>query len=301
MGSPQMDASKHVASGQPVYREPARVVAVSPLPGGHCRLRLCAPSIAAAVKPGQFVNVSPPLDSALLRRPFGVYRTFEQTDIELLFKLVGRGTLALAKVRVGDEIDIIGPLGNGFDLSGELPDTAVLVAGGFGIAPLHPLALALRDNVARMFLFVGTEEDLPLEISDSSMRLSFVDPEVTVALADFEALGAASRVATLRERPGFFRGLVTDLLEQFLHGSEAAASAKIYACGPWAMLKRTAAAAAEHGLPCDVLLEERMGCGIGACMSCAVRLKGEGGEAAYVRACVEGPVFDAAVIDWDAK
>jgi len=296
-----MDAAKHVASDRPVYRESAPAVEVLPLPGGHCRLKLRAPSIAAAVRPGQFVNVAPPLDSALLRRPLGVYRTFDETDIELLFKVVGRGTAALAGVRAGDEIDLIGPLGNGFDLSGKLPDTAVLVAGGFGIAPLHPLALALRDKVAHMFLFVGTEEELPLEISDSSMHLSFVDPKVTVALTDFEALGAKSRVATLRQRPGFFRGLVTDLLEKFLHGSEAAAGAKIYACGPWAMLKRTAAAAAEHDLPCDVLLEERMGCGIGACMSCAVRIKGDDGAPAYVRACVEGPVFDAAVIDWDAK
>ena len=125
-------------------------------------------------------------------------------------------------------------------------------------------------------------------------------PTVPLRL-NVEALGAVARVATLRKRPGFFHGLATDLLERFLHGPEPVGDARVFACGPWAMLKRTAVIAAEHGVPCDVLVEERMGCGIGACMSCAVRIRNENGEAEYVRACVEGPVFDAAVIDWDAK
>ena len=296
-----MDAPKHKASGRTVHRESAPVVEVTALLGGHCRLRLGAPSIAASVRPGQFVNVRPPLDIALLRRPLGVYRTAGDTDIELLFKVVGKGTAALARVRPGDELDVIGPLGNGFDLSGELPDTAVLVAGGFGIAPLFPLALALRGKVKRAYLFVGTEEDLPLETADSSMHLSFVDRDVNVTLTDFEELGAAARVASLRKRPGFFHGVVTELLEKLLHHPEPLGKAKVYACGPWAMLKKTAAAAAEHNVPCDVLLEERMGCGIGACMSCAVRLKDDNGQPGYARACLEGPVFDAATVDWDAK
>jgi len=296
-----MDITKHMASERPVHRERAAVLAVRPLPGGHCGLRLRAPAIATDVRPGQFVNVSPPLATAILRRPLGVYRTLDGADIELLFKVVGKGTRALAAVRPGDEIDVIGPLGNGFDLSGELPDTAVLVAGGFGIAPLHPLAQALHDRATHICLFVGTEEDLPLETSDSSVHLSFVDPDVSVTLTDFEKLGAAARVASLRQQPGLFDGLVTDLLEKFLHHPDTGGTLKVYACGPWAMLKKTAAIAAEHAVPCDVLLEERMGCGIGACMSCAVRVKADDGRAVYVRACVEGPVFDAKVVDWDAK
>jgi len=296
-----MTAPHYDASDQPIHRESAPVVDIAALSGGHCRVRVRAPAVAAAVKPGQFVNVSPPLDSAILRRPLGVYRTHDASDIELLFKIVGRGTVALAAMKPGDELDLIGPLGNGFDLSGDLPDVAVLVAGGFGLAPLYPLAAALREQGRQVYVFVGTEEDLPVTIADSSMHLSFVDREVTVTLPDFEEIGAAARVATTRGSEGFFDGLVTDLLEQFLHHPEFEGSAKIFACGPWAMLKKTAAAAAEHDLPCDVLLEERMGCGIGACMSCAVRIKGEDGEPVYVRACVEGPVFDAAVVDWEAK
>jgi len=296
-----MDMSKHEASGKPVHRESAPVVAVSPLPGGHCRLVLRAPAVARTARPGQFVNVAVPLDSAMLRRPLGVYRTHNQTDVELLFKVVGRGTAALAQAREGDTVDVIGPLGNGFDLSGEPPEVAVLVAGGFGIAPLYPLALALRHKAKGTYLFVGTEEELPLETADSRMHASFVDADVNLTLTDFEELGTVARVASLRERTGLFRGLVTDLLEQFLLHPETAGRAKIYACGPWAMMKKTAAIAAHHHLDCDVLLEERMGCGIGACMSCAVRVKGADGQPVYVRACVEGPVFDAAVVDWEAK
>jgi len=286
---------------QPVHRESAEVISVSALRGGHCRLRLRAPSVAASVKPGQFVNVSPPLDSALLRRPLGVYQTLDSTDIELLFKVVGRGTQAIAGVKPGAVLDLIGPLGNGFNLSGRLPETAVLVAGGFGIAPLHPLAMALRGKAKRTFLFVGTEEELPLDTADSSMHASFVDPDVKVTVTDFESLGVVARVSTVKKRPGYFHGVVTELLEVFLHCAEDYGRAKIYACGPWAMLARTAATAAEHNLPCDALLEERMGCGIGACMSCAVRIRDPQGQPVYVRTCVEGPVFDAAAVDWEAK
>ena len=100
---------------------------------------------------------------------------------------------------------------------------------------------------------------------------------------------------------GYLHGLVTNLLEKLLSQPEPLGRAKVYACGPWAMLRRTAAIAAEHRLDCDVLLEERMGCGIGACMSCAVRIKGKQGEPVYARVCVDGPVFDAAIVDWDAK
>ena len=310
-------SAQHKASGERVHREAAAVVESAALPGAHCRLRLRAPLIAASARPGQFVNVSPPLDAALLRRPLAVYRSHGGTDIELLFKVVGRGTAALAAVARGDVVDVIGPLGNGFELMGEPPETAVLVAGGFGVAPLYPLAAALRGKAKSIVLFVGTEEELPLETSDSSMHASFVDPSVRVTVTDFEALGVLARVASVRRRRGFFEGLVTDLLEEFLHrGASASAAAhvargstqlakvgsmKVYACGPWLMLAKTAAIAAEHGLACDVLLEERMGCGIGACMSCAVRVFGPDGEPVYARACVEGPVFDAATVDWKAK
>ena len=296
-----MITSKHKACDKPVNRESASVVGVSSLSGGHCRLRLRAPSIAASAAPGQFVNVSPPLDTAILRRPLGVYRTCDGTDIEILFKTVGKGTAAMADLCEGDSLDIIGPLGNGFDLSGKLPDVAILVGGGFGLVPLFPLAAALRDSGKDVYVFVGTEEDLPINVTDSSLRLSFIDSDVSATLTDFEDLGAAARVATSEYRDGYFHGLVTDLLETFLHHPGFTGAAKLYACGPWPMLKKTAAIANEHGLPCDVLLEERMGCGIGACMSCAVRIKGEDGEPVYVRACVEGPVFDATIVDWDAK
>ncbi|MFO7897777.1 MAG: dihydroorotate dehydrogenase electron transfer subunit [Planctomycetota bacterium] len=296
-----MDISRHEASGSPVHRAAAPVVAVTARAGGHCRLRLRAPAIAADARPGQFVNVAPPLATTLLRRPLGVHRAIDGRDIELLFKAVGKGTIALAAAREGDELDVIGPLGNGFDLEGDLPETAVLVAGGFGLAPLYPLAAALRGRADRIYLFVGTEEDLPLETSDSRVHLSFVDPDVKVTLPDFEALGARCRVATLGDRPGFYKGLVTELVEKLLAGSEPLGRTKLYGCGPWAMLKKTAAIAREHGLDCDVLVEERMGCGIGACMSCAVLVHGDDGRPVYVRACVEGPVFDARSVVWDAK
>ena len=296
-----MDLSTHQPAGGTVYRISAPVIANRSLPGGHRRIRLRAPAIAKTARPGQFVNISPPLATTLLRRPLGVHRTIDGQDIEILFQSVGKGTKALGAVDEGDEIDLIGPLGNGFDLAGEPPETAVLVAGGFGLAPLYPLAAALEGKVARTYLFAGTEEDLPMETSDSSVHLSFVDPDIKATVPEFEAVGAQCRLASLRGRPGFHKGLVTELVEKLLDGPEPLGRTKLYACGPWGMLKKTAAIAAEHELDCDVLLEERMGCGVGACMSCSVMVYGDDGRPVYARACVEGPVFDAASVVWDAK
>lgn len=260
-------------------------------------MTLRSPEIAAAVKPGQFVNISPPVDSLILRRPLGVYRKHGD-KITILFKVIGRGTGSMAKMQKGDELDIIGPLGNGFDLDAKQPETIILVAGGFGIVPLHSLAEELCKQKKTVYLFVGTEEGLPLEMSDSALEASFIDPKVKATINDFEELGVIARVASLTKKAGYFHGLVTDMLEKLLE-HQPLGPAKIYACGPWAMLRKTAAIADDRVIPCDALLEERMGCGIGACMSCAVRVKTNGGT--YARACVEGPVFDATIVDWEAK
>ena len=128
--------------------------------GEYRILRLAAPETGPLVKPGQFLHLLiPHLGDRILRRPFSIYKA-DAEGVSILYKPVGRGTDSMRPLQVGDTVDIIGPLGNGFDLSGKLPDVAILVGGGFGLVPLFPLAAALRERGKDVYVFVGTEEDL---------------------------------------------------------------------------------------------------------------------------------------------
>jgi dihydroorotate dehydrogenase electron transfer subunit len=262
-------------------------------PGGYVRLRFLAPEIARAARPGQFINILTCSDFIpYLRRPIGVEDVLEETgEVSALVKIVGPGTKNLAERAVGDRMDLIGPLGNGFDLGG-LRRTLYLVAGGAGIAPFLHLARVMhktRPDV-RVVLFYGgrTATDL-------------------VSLPDFGAL--VSRVVTSTEDGSLgFKGFVTVPLEEELSKADPADSS-LFACGPLGMMKAASDLAARSGIACSVSLETVMGCGIGSCLGCVVQVRdkkadyGPGvkgtGEFSYVRVCTEGPVFDAASLTWE--
>lgn len=297
------------------------------------RLRLHAPRIAREALPGQFVNVGcTPLEFAarsfegwdaflrhrresasrrktLLMRPFAVHRRWrrgpESGHIEILYNVVGQGTAALAEVGPGEALEVLGPLGRGFDLEWcRGLSTAAVVAGGVGVAPLFPLVEFLRGHGVRTLVIIGaaSEHDLPVETADSRVTLSFMAtrPEVTIAAGELERLGCEVGIVTLEGTKGYI-GLPTEMLDRFLHWSEGGARGRagVFACGPWAMMREVARHAAEHDVRCQVLLEERMGCGIGACMACACRISDGGGAVERKRICVEGPVFDATEVVWD--
>jgi len=303
------------------------VLEVAALEGDHYRLRFEAPEIAASARPGQFVNVrfpggiGPPRafdgtteaarffhehgragQPLLLARPFGVHQVGADGSVEVLFKAVGRGTGLLARVRPGAKLDVLGPVGNGFDLANP-PRTAVLVAGGTGIAPLYLLARRLREAGSELVVLVGTGYAVPMTISDSEQVVHFLDKDVTATIAEYVELGALVRIATIEPRPGCFTGTAVDLLRLYLEAAEPAALAEsaLFSCGPWAMQAAVAETAARYNIPCKVLLEERMGCGLGACMACVVKVKDATGRYTNKRVCVDGPVFDAADIGWKER
>ncbi|MEW5766804.1 MAG: dihydroorotate dehydrogenase electron transfer subunit [bacterium] len=255
---------------------------------GHFRMKLFAPGMARTGRPGQFVHVrcSNQLDP-LLRRPFSLHRIRDQ-HIEILYKVVGQGTKLLAAKKAGQKLDVLGPLGKGFWIDSLKEGISVLVGGGIGAAPLLALAEELKKLGQEILILIGaaTKEGL-------------------LALQEFSQLGSLE-VATLDGRQGY-AGLVTDLLIKAVTDRQVA---QIYACGPKAMLKEVSRLAEAGGYPAQVSMEERMACGVGACLGCVVpvrRLGNQAGrehkasnknEAAYQRVCREGPVFDAREIVW---
>ena len=314
-----------------IHGETATVVETGRPAAGHVRMRLYAPQTASAGLPGQFVNVRcAPLEyatvghggwdafsehrrtdatRALLMRPFAIHRTWrsgpDAGHIEILFKIVGRGTARLAETKVGESIEILGPLGHGFDLDWcATLTTAAVVAGGVGVAPLYPLVQHLREHDVRTVVIVGamTEADLPLESADSRVTLSFMAtrPEVTLTAREFEGMGCSVGIVTMEGEKGYI-GLPTDMLDRFLHHTDGGArgEAGVFTCGPWGMMREVARHAREHALRCQVLLEERMGCGVGACMACSCRVRSADGAVVPKRVCIDGPVFDASEVIWD--
>lgn len=280
-------------AGAAAHRMRAEVLESQRLPAEHHRLLLRAPEIAARAQPGQFLHIwcHPPDDiasvpcAALLRRPYSISRLAPPDGIEILLRLRGAGGRLLASVQQKARLDIIGPLGRGFRVQHNLR-TAVIVAGGIGIAPVPFLIQTLAAGLLHVHLLVGAADDnsLPYRVQR--------DPERPASLPALEALGAD--VTFVSESADHL--LVSELLERRLSEFEADSSA-IFAIGPRAMLKRLAEIAAGR-LPLQVSLEERMACGLGACRSCVVPVRSDGGPA-YKTVCRDGPVFDAAEIDWE--
>ena len=257
-------------------------VEVSP---GYWRMRMTAPPLFAGSRPGQFlmIKVSGGADP-FLRRPFGIFDTGtfvteftdcgSQTYLEILYKVVGKGTAMLAALHSGDRLDILGPLGRGFE-PGKPAGEKILVGGGIGLAPLYFLA---REMVAssRVRLFAGgrSREDV-------------------LCITEFERLGVETYVATDDGTLGD-RGFVTQVLERHL---AMVRNATIFACGPMPMLQATAEVARRHNVPCQVSLEAYMACGMGACLGCVVKGKDHGvGHPDYRCVCKDGPVMDSRLV-----
>lgn len=244
-------------------------------------LTLSAPEIARDAKPGQFCMLSVGdrlcLDP-LLRRPLSIFDAGTGGEIGFLYRVAGRGTNLLSQKKKGDYVRVMGPLGRGFGL--DHGEHAILVGGGMGAAPLHFLAKRLKNGFS-VILGAKTRDELPF-------------------ITAFKTLTA--RLITTTEDGSLGRGgLVTAPLEEELTAvtGEKAASAGclIHACGPWPMMRAVHHIAAKFAMRCEVSLEAKMACGIGACLGCAVKKAGEG----CIHICKEGPVLDSTEIDWEAQ
>jgi dihydroorotate dehydrogenase electron transfer subunit len=250
-------------------------------------LVLDAPPIAATVQPGQFVMVRPSHGTdPLLRRPFSVFEVVRNPDgepvaISILNKRAGVGTGMLYEVEPGATIGCLGPLGQPF-IAVPPPAEAWMVAGGVGLAPFVTLAMRLQELGTPATLFYGAR---------TASELYYVDL--------FERLGVHTVLATEDGTTGM-KGRVTVPLNEALVASQQQAEIKLYVCGPTAMMRAVAKLAADRGRACDVSLEQVMGCCMGGFYSCVVLTREPGQRPHFVRSCIDGPVFDARRIVWDA-
>lgn len=269
---------KAQAAKDPTTKRPAlervRVLVNDRLAAGVGLMVLDAPATAAAVRPGQFIHLRISRDAEfILRRPFSVHRA-SGDRVEILYQVFGRGTRALSEAERGIEMDLVGPLGTGWSIPGGT-DHALVVAGGLGAAPMGMLVEALAAQGVATAVALGApnaERLLARDLFEEHAR------RVTVATDD----GSAG-----------VRGLVTTLVEGLIADDRPDV---LYACGPEVMQRVVAAQAAAAGVPCQVSLERLMACGVGACLSCVVST-----TSGLKRACVDGPVFDAGEVLWEAS
>jgi dihydroorotate dehydrogenase electron transfer subunit len=266
----------------------AEVLSSTRLTDDYCVVALRAPALASAIRPGQFVMLRAGAgDRPLLRRPYSVFERLRAPDgtivgFSLLNKRVGLGSELLYHAAPGSRISCLGPLGRPFSSP---PDgiEAWMVAGGTGLAPFATLAEDLARAGVVSTLFYGARTGFEVFCLDR-----------------FEPLGARIVLATEDGTRGD-HGRVTVPLARELAARPDSAPVMIYACGPELMLEAVADLAARHGRACEVATERQMGCGMGGCYSCVVRVRTAGGGTRYARSCVEGPVFTATDLVWDGR
>ena len=237
------------------------------MPGVHL-VWLESPQIASTAQPGQFAMVRCG-EETLLRRPLSIHQLADGIKLAFLFNVVGKGTHWLAQCQVGDNIDLLGPLGNGYSIHPE-SHKLLLLAGGIGIAPLCFLAQAALHQGCSVRLLLGASTANQLY----PRRLLPPKAELIIITED----GTAGK-----------KGMITDLLTDFVDWAD-----QIFACGPLSMYQTMVIQKLLKAKSAKVSLEVRMGCGRGVCYGCTVKTKG-----GLKQVCKDGPVFNLDDILWD--
>jgi dihydroorotate dehydrogenase electron transfer subunit len=282
-----------------LFVEDAVILSHERHPGNQYVLRVSAAHCALHARPGSFAHIQcgPTLP---LRRPLSIMRADPgQGWIEFLYKDVGSGTHALSCRKTGETINLIGPVGTPFRPDKSRP-RILMVGGGVGIPPMIFLADSLRtDSHWRPLVLMGSEVPFPFSARPSRILVPGMEDGTIAAMPLLDDWGVPSRLASLQGYPGCYQGYITGLARGWLKALTDGERAEVgvYACGPHPMLEATARLAREFDLPCQVSLEEFMACAVGGCAGCTVRITTPEGPA-MKRVCVDGPVFDASIIDW---
>jgi len=263
-----------------------KVLKNSQISTGHFLLSVKLPDAFQTPVPGQFVMVREKgrMDT-LLGRPFSIY-DIEQGKgaviVEILYKVVGKGTTFLSMLKKGDLLEVFGPYGRGFEISPKV-GKVVLVCGGIGVAPIAFLAsnykrLADISNV-EMICYYGAKST-----------------EYLIGLDEIKGYCSSVFISTDDGSTGY-QAFVTELFANDISSYDLE-DTRIYACGHRPMLKRLSELLSGKHLSCQVLIEERMACGVGACRGCAVKTNNMEKIGMYVRVCKDGPVFNIQDIAW---
>jgi dihydroorotate dehydrogenase electron transfer subunit len=249
--------------------------------GAYQSVTLVAPEIAEQAKPGQFVEVAMPEDRrSILRRPFFIHQASRRGGwagtVELVVDRVGPGTSWLADAKAHEFVDLIGPLGNGFGYAA--PTNCLLLAEGYGAAPLYFLAEELRGRGKRVDMIVAAESQDRLFKPIEGKRLA-------------HSISIVTRDGSVGER-----GDALDVLPALLERGRAEV---VYAAGSRDVVQRVSEHCRANRIPAQVALEELMACGLGMCQTCVVPVARSGGGYDNLRACVDGPVFSSGRVLWE--
>lgn len=238
---------------------------------GIYKFSVKAPEIANSAKAGQFLEIKvSDIGETFLRRPISIYNIEKEEGIvEFIFQVKGKGTEILSDKNVGDKIDIMGPLGFGSFKIADYKNVAI-IGGGIGTYPLYELAKELKGK------------------AKTTMYMGFRNKDLVTLEREFEEV-ADRLVLTTDDGSYKEKGYAINILKEDCKKEKPD---MIYACGPLPMLKAVREFVIEENIPCQISLEERMGCGIGACLGCAVKVI-SGQEPRYGHVCKEGPVFEA--------
>ncbi|HEX4647388.1 MAG TPA: hypothetical protein VH111_01055, partial [Steroidobacteraceae bacterium] len=274
-----------------IFLEQARVISQLAYDAEQFVLRLAAPRCAARAQPGSFVHLA--CDPAILmRRPLSIMRAHASAGwIEVLYKVVGPGLHALAAARPGEELSVLGPIGQPFVPHPERP-RQLLLGGGVGIPPMVFLAERLREADGEgmsTLVLMGSEVPFPFRARPSTLIVPGIPAGTIACMPLLEEWGIPSRLASRSDFPGCFPGVVTELADAWLAslGEAQLRQVEVFSCGPTAMLEASAKLARRYGVPCQVSLEEFMACAVGGCAGCTVLVRTPAGPA-MKRVCVDG-------------
>ncbi len=242
-----------------------KVISNTQLADGIFEMIIDCPEVASMSRPGQFINIT--CGEKVLRRPISICRITDKT-LTIVFQVKGDGTKWLSERKADDTVNILGPLGNGFDLTNV--GKAVFIGGGIGVPPMLQSCLSY-EGPKDVILGFRAQNNIILDER-------FVCDNLYIATED-------GSVGT--------KGYVTDILKDIISDCDV-----IFSCGPIPMLRSIAKLAEDNNKLCYISMEERMGCGIGACLSCACKVK-KNEEEDFFHVCKHGPVFNATEVSFD--
>ena len=254
-------------------------------------LTISCPEIAQTTLPGQFVHVT--VSGQLsMRRPISImFVDKDNGTFDLLYKIVGEGTRQLAERKIGDMLSVIGPIGNGFQMTDK--KIPLLIGGGVGMPPIIAIAQNIKDNdYYNPYVILGSEVPFPFTPISSNLAGFCSSTLKTMPLLEDWNIGCG--LASLQNFKGVYNGYVTTLASEYLDSlsEDDLLKVEIFSCGPHPMLEAVSQLAKDYKLPCQVSLEEYMACAVGGCAGCVVEVKTDNGSA-MKRVCVDGPVFDS--------
>lgn len=255
------------------YQEQTELIAKEQLQADIFKFRIRTEKIAKEAKPGNFLEIQIPQDNSLfLRRPISIF-SIEDNDVEFIFQTKGKGTQTLSQAKIGDKLDILGPLGSGTFAIGNY-NTVAIIGGGIGSYPLYEAAKQLKGKT-KINTYLGFRNKDYVTVEKEFAEVS----DKLVVTTDDGSYGE--------------KGFAID----FLKNDEK--PDMIMACGPLPMLRAVKKYAIENNIKCQVSLEERMGCGLGACLGCAVKTASSPADAPeYWHVCKGGPVFFADMVEF---